>query len=341
MEIQEIQKQGFYFDEPLLEYVGIVADECWPHYEVAYLDDKGSARILDTISDGTDMKNIVYLRSSNIPDIFGRRYVDGKIDTAVKADKYLASEEVMRTLKALGLDVSKFWYLCLFIKDYVMDLTVNAVKITPTHKEVLTNLVEEMDKMNPTIMRAISRIDVDKGGELTFKLEGEKHKITITDKQTLTLINMAISEILEPNEDKPMLKYWSEDCESKETIIPNLSTTKQIYLFDKYLSRFLDMLDKMEQFGQLEVKEDIDDGRKTSKDKKLLISRMIFILELSTDENYYREFDENDNRINKLKNTLNWYKKKTDIPTRSKIYCKQHPTQGAIFCPYFALQRFG
>lgn len=137
MEIQEIQKQEFYFDEPLLEYVGIVADECWPHYEVAYLDDKGSARILDTISDGTDMKNIVNLRTdSYIPDIFGRRYVDGKIDTAGK-DKYLDNLDesvkekeklklhILDTLNAFELekktlngdiikeplDASKFWYL--------------------------------------------------------------------------------------------------------------------------------------------------------------------------------------------------------------------------------------
>lgn len=288
MKIEEIQKQEFYFDEPLLEYVGIVADECWR-------------------------------TSSNIPYTFARRYVEGKIKTTSKVDKYLGSEEVMRTLKALGLNISKFWYLCLCIKDYVEDRTKNALEVTPTHRKVLTNLMEDMDKMNPAI-KYDAIVTADKGGELTFKLEGEKHKITITDKQTLTLINIAIGDMLERYGNEPILKHLLDGCEREEKTISNLSTTKQIYLFDKYLSRFLDMLDKMDESKWLEDKVELEDGRKTSKDKKLLISRMIFILELSTDENYYREFDENGNRINKLKNTLNWYKKKTDIPTRNRIY---------------------
>nr|UWD65003.1 MAG: hypothetical protein [Bacteriophage sp.] len=323
--IQEIQKQEFYFDEPLLEYVGIVADEYWPHYEVAYLDDKGSARILDTISDGADMKNIVNLRTdSYIPNIFGRRYVDGKIDTAGK-DKYLDNLDesvkekeklklhILDTLNAFELerkalngdiiketlDASKFWYLCLCIKDYVMGQTVNALKSLPTPREVMTNLVEEMDKMNPTIMRAISRIDADKGGELTFKLEGEKHKITITDKQTLTLINIAIGEMLELHKDRYISML---DSNLSEVELPYIY---RLYLFNKYLSYFL---------KQCRAKK----GVCASKDKSFLISKMIYVLGISDDKRFITEY-KNRYKLDHLKNLLKRYKD-VDVLTHPSYY---------------------
>lgn len=319
MEIQEIQKQEFYFDEPLLEYVGIVADEYWPHYEVAYYNKEDNSLVRGgMVYDCIDKDAILSCRcGSDVPDIFGRRYVDGKIDTAGK-DKYLDNLDesvkekeksklhILDTLgafelerKALNgdiiketLDASKFWYLCLCIKDYVMGQTKDAIRFKPTYREALTNLVEEMNKMELAI-----------GGELTFKLEGEKDKITITDKQTLVFIKNIINNILEPYKDKHISMLDSLPHPEEGVELPYIY---RLYLFNKYLSYFL---------KQCKAKK----GVYASKDKSFLISKMIYVLGISDDKRFITESKNNSYKLDHLKNLLKRYKD-VDVPTHPSYY---------------------
>lgn len=293
MEIKEIlrNKDNYYcaFTEPLLEYVEKVANHFWKDFDpdAYYKDEEGNL-----INDG--------ICESSIPNGFGLMYVNGGIDITGK-DTYISNEELQNTLKAFDLDTSKFWYLCLCIKTYVKILTVNAPKKRHSHRTHLKDLVAEMDKMQPKIVE--DKIDVTKGGTLTFKIDGGK-KITITDSQTISLINIAIGNMIGQYKNKniPLLDNISTD--NQDTI--TLPYIYQIYLFNMYLSWFL---------KPLKAKK----GVFASKDKSFLISQIIYILGISNDKKFITEYKDNGDKLDHLKNMLKRYKD-IEIPTYSNLF---------------------
>ena len=270
----DIQSREDYYDEPLLEYVVDFANKEFPAY------------------DGESFYE------SNMPDLFGDRYVKGIIKP-IGFDKYLDDKlEIQYTLDAFGLDSNKFWYLCLFLKDYVKGQTTNAIKTNPTHREELSNLLYELNKMNIKI-KYDRILSAEKGGELSFKVEGGK-KVVITDKTTLIYINAAITIFME--------KY--NKILDKSTLDINATTSLpliyQIYLFNKYLSMFL---------KPLVAKK----GARAYKDKSFLISKMKYVLSISDDIKFITEYKDNGDKLNHLKNLLSRYKN-IKIPTLNSIY---------------------
>ena len=215
---------------------------------------------------------------------FALRLEKGYVSTDRKG-KYLASEEVIDTVKAFGMDVDKFWYLCLFIKDIVYGYTVNAVLSPQNPREKLSKLVSELEK-------------VDDSSELILKVS--KHKVRITDSTTLSLIKDAVTNVLADNNE--LLDSVPIDFSQKKDLKP----VYQIYLFNKYLSWFIKPLMA-------------DKASLASKDKNLLISRMIFILGISDDENYFEEYNDKGDKLNFLKNNLRRYQD-VKIPTMNKYY---------------------
>jgi hypothetical protein len=270
----DIQSREDYYDEPLLEYVVDFANKVFPSYN----------------EDG--------FYESNMPDLFGDRYVKGIIKP-IGVDKYLDDKlEIQYTLDAFGLDSNKFWYLCLFLKDYAKGQTTNAIKTNPTHREELSNLLDELNKMNIKI-KYDRILSAEKGGELSFKVEGGK-KVVITDKTTLIYINAAITTFME--------KY--NNILDKSTLDIKATTSLpliyQIYLFNKYLSMFL---------KPLVAKK----GTIASKDKSFLISKMIYVLSISDDVKFITEYKDNGDKLNHLKNLLSRYKN-IKIRTLNSIY---------------------
>lgn len=270
----DIQSREDYYDEPLLEYVVDFANKVFPTY-----DREG-------------------FYESNMPDLFGDRYVKGIIKP-IGFDKYLDDKlEIQSTLDAFGLDSNKFWYLCLFLKDYVKGQTTNAIKTNPTHREELSNLLYELNKMNIKI-KYDRILSAEKGGELSFKVEGGK-KVVITDKTTLIYINAAITIFMEKY--NKILDKSTLDIKATTS----LPLIYQIYLFNKYLSMFL---------KPLVAKK----GTIASKDKSFLISKMIYVLSISDDVKFITEYKDNGDKLNHLKNLLSRYKN-IKIRTLNSIY---------------------
>ena len=270
----DIQSREDYYDEPLLEYVVDFANKVFPTY-----DREG-------------------FYESNMPDLFGDRYVKGIIKP-IGVDKYLDDKlEIQYTLDAFGLDSNKFWYLCLFLKDYVKGQPTNAIKTNPTHRKELSNLLDVLNKMNINI-KYDRILSATRGGELSLKVEGVK-KVVITDKTTLIYINAAITIFME--------KYNKILDESTLDInaTTSLPLIYQIYLFNKYLSMFL---------KPLVAKK----GARASKDKSFLISKMIYVLSISDDVKFITEYKDNGDKLNHLKNLLSRYKN-IKIPTLNSIY---------------------
>ena len=293
-------KDFFAETSPLFEYVNKVADNFWPSYEPT--------------------ENA--FSSSLVPVMFADRFCKGLIDDSRK-EKYLASVEVQETLKAFGLDAAKFWYLCLCIKDYVEGQTIETYSWSPTPREGITSLIKEMDKLKPKpiwcgavddageIKKNIVGFSSEGKAELTLKVGGSKHPIRITDLQTISIVNLALSEFLDamPKQNFSLLDSSTLDIEGKKS----LKNIYRIYLFDYYLSWFVRPL-KANKNAVSSIA-----NQKVSFDKKLFISRMIFVLGISDDEFYFEEYNEDGKRLDYLKNNLKKYKG-VRIPTQNNIY---------------------
>ena len=103
---------------------------------------------------------------------------------------------------------------------------------------------------------------------------------------------MAIHNCLEENKDNNgLFDVVGLDVEDIVTLKP----IYKIVLFNKYLSWFLK--DKV-----------ADKAKYASKDKSLLVSRMIFILGISDDEPFFEEYREDGSKLNYLKNYIKKYK---------------------------------
>jgi hypothetical protein len=256
--------------------------------------------VLDINPDGSIASTTPHLQ----PYLFATDYLDGKINTKdIEKDLY-ESSEIQNTLKAFGLDSSKFWYLCLFIK-WKVDWEVKSARVFPKEPlEKLKDLQAEFEKLNFTKVRG--KYVTSKTAELTFKVKGSK-AYTINDKDTLAILNNIINGYLLTTPTKGYLLHDSEKVE--------LSIATKMYLFNKYLTWFIAPLKA-------------DSKIHACKDKSLLISRMLYILGVydhdgvdeegneghenkkhkMNKENLWEEYSGNGNKKNYLKGILSKYK---------------------------------
>lgn len=225
-----------------------------------------------------------------LPFRFASDYLNGKIDTqSIRMDLY-ESPDIQDTLRAFGLDSSKFWYLCLFIK-WRVDYECKTAFVFPTStKEKLHNLISEFEKLSPEFQggKFVSKVPAT----LTFKVNGGK-TITIDDANTLTFIGAAIESFLEQQDTDDLITSNSYGISELEKV--DLSVRTKIYLFNEYLSPFVKPLEAIK-------------GIYASKDKSLLISRMIYVFRVSEDKKLYTDLNEKGNKQNQLKGYLSRYK---------------------------------
>ena len=263
---------AYYESEPLFDYVCQVSDMM--------------GEIVTDINPDGSYESTPHLQ----PFRFASDYLNGKIDTqSIRMDLY-ESPDIQDTLRAFGLDSSKFWYLCLFIK-WRVDYECKTAFVFPTStKEKLNNLISEFEKLSPEFQggKFVSKVPAT----LTFKVNGGK-TITIDDANTLTFIGAAIESFLEQQDTDDLITSNSYGISELEKV--DLSVRTMIYPFNEYLSPFVKPLEAIK-------------GIYASKDKSLLISRMIYVFRVSEDKKLYTDLNEKGNKQNQLKGYLSRYK---------------------------------
>ena len=263
---------AYYESEPLFDYVCQVSDMM--------------GEIVTDINPDGSYESTPHLQ----PFRFASDYLNGKIDTqSIRMDLY-ESPDIQDTLRAFGLDSSKFWYLCLFIK-WRVDYECKTAFVFPTStKEKLHNLISEFEKLSPEFQggKFVSKVPAT----LTFKVNGGK-TITIDDANTLTFIGAAIESFLEQQDTDDLITSNSYGISELEKV--DLSVRTNICLFNEYLSPFVKPLEAIK-------------GIYASKDKSLLISRMIYVFRVSEDKKLYTDLNEKGNKQNQLKGYLSRYK---------------------------------
>lgn len=219
-----------------------------------------------------------------------------------RKQKYLDSKEVQDTLRAFHLDAEKFWYLCLFIKDIVEGYADGYDAISP--REEITQLVALLQKAEPD--KKDNSLKFTSNALLSLKLG--KMSVKIDNQLTLDIIKAALYTILQT--DNRML---DADLLNMKRI--HKADIYKIAWFNKYLSSFLK--DKVADKAVYAFK-----GSDISTDKSLLISRMIFVLGLSDEENFFIEYTDEKVKKDYLKGYIKKYKK-VEVPAHQSRYFLQ------------------
>lgn len=314
-----------YEDHPLFKYLIPLADEIHPSF------------MIDEVIDGGTGDILCYLPST-CPDVFAKRYIEGEIDTSFKG-KYEQADDLLATLEGYGIDKDAFWYLILFIKDFV-DGQINGIAHRNTAKEDLEEIRDAFKSLKAHewletqhLLTRTLRMPLP-DAKLEIKVDGRKYEYT--NPVTLKTLSFCIDCLLPHmhggsdfcnlvnhfgNEDDPK-KYFTND---QNTVLPTSGAKFQKnaiykqYLFHKYLSKFLEQYKK----GEKQVAK--INGRRVgiSYDKMLLISRCIYIIGYTSkpdDTRFYEEYnEEGDKKLNTLKNILRKYKEVT-VKTSNAYY---------------------
>lgn len=264
----------------LMEYVTTIADKF--HADIEVYEDGTSA-----------------LLPSQAPQIFIRRYNTGKLNVFFDYKNYMKNDNIasiQAIIQALGIDSEKFWYLLLFISDYVSSRTLDTWKYENTLKQEIEEFIEmikqnESDFNNATGFSYIT--------PMTLNLQVKGKRLIIENPNTISFIAAICNEALTKAPRYSLL----DQAEFKEDNY-NSSDSVQIGLFTQMLLYFFEVYS---QFDNQRGK-----SGDTPKSKLLFISKLVYFTKLTRNEAY----NEDDDNIKKI---IKQYKDK-DINTISPIY---------------------
>ena len=153
-------------NEPLLEYVWEVANHFLPDYEdmsaaPAIFANRYAERNL-SVEERYERTQEMRTFKGTLEEYKKREY--RKLDDSFK-EKFLTNEDLQNTIEAYKLDVSKFWYLLLFIYDFIEDIGTNAPAL---NKSVL----EDFSYFHANLLEATS-ITLKKDNKKSYVIERE------------------------------------------------------------------------------------------------------------------------------------------------------------------------
>ena len=273
-----------YYSEPLLEYVKEVTDNFWPEeYLIRFVTRLFDKEIADyKLAEYVDAATEKHFKHSSYRELHASKFKG----TYTPNEQHPYSGEIVGTLKAYGLDMSKFWYLCLMVKDYVVGATKEGCLIqTATHRSEICNLLTQLELLKPDIFPSITMEPKDVEMELCLKIKKKHSKnvknVTVTkSRHTLLLIQEALNSFLNANSnrtikvDSPVIDNGNIKFLNKDKSLP-----VKIALFYHYLIWFL----SKRQIDKRVVNNSI---YSVSTSKNLLITRMAYFTGLTDNENF-------------------------------------------------------
>ena len=288
-------------DEPLLEYVWEVANHFLPDYE-----DVSSAPAIfanryaeRNLSDEERYERAKEMKTfKGILEEYKKREYR-KLDDSFK-EKFLSNEDLQNTIEAYKLDVSKFWYLLLFVYDFIEDIGTNAPIMG---KSVLEDFATFLTKLCDA-----SSITLKQGNKKSYYTERE---------DLINIIQIAIhhfsksyTKIINSNKDRETKIEQLKEIGLKGFIDNSLLSKmdfKEKFSLDishkkwKFTDMFLFFIENRKATTIPNKKV------KVSKDKMILISRLIYTVGYDG-KRYNEEYDSENNKNRMLSNLLRRYK---------------------------------
>ena len=241
-----------------------------------------------------------YIYGTTALPLFIRRYNQNKLYGNFTYEDYIANEDIQNTLKGLGVDIDKFWFLLLFIFDYTCGTCLDGMKATGIGIEQLTKFAKAIADNHKEINQF--GVSFKKPITISVKIEG-KHQIVIDNANAIGYLATTIINNLKEIEEHPWMQSqqvsMNTHAEEKESV--------QIWLFYKMFNDFFNLSPYNKQFNVRQKK-----GSAISLSKTLLISRLIYFTKLSKHSKFSDDEDV-------LKGYIKQYKDKR-IDTVNSIY---------------------
>ena len=295
-------------DEPLLEYVWEVANH-FVSYEgdISIAPAKFVNRYIT--SKLTPEENVLRLKEMGIDksldDFIAPNFK--KMDMSFK-DRFLENEDLQNTIKAFGLDVSKLWYLLLFVHDYIEDFNTSLKK---SEVQDIDDFVDNLSDSTGIIL-----------------INGRKKNFVTSEKKTIEFIQLAldyyiktyndiINQNLAQNDKLKLLKNigLNHFLEHGQAIDFENQRTLEI-TFKKW--KFADMFQYFLKDRKADKKNISNINVKVSADKMMFISRLIYTVGYDG-KRYNEEYDPDGNKNRKLSNLLRKYRNE-DFPDFANHY---------------------
>lgn len=222
-----------------------------------------------------------------------------KLDTSFK-DRFLNNKDLQNTIEAFGLDVSKFWYLLLFVYDYIEDFSTNAPKPQNDTLSEFNVFNVKLEKATEIVLKKNGRKSYETDREDIMKLIKIALDYFVNSYNAIMETDCTIEKQLEQLEKLGLDNYINHrttpiDWKQERTL--DISYKK--WYFAKM---FLFFLENRKAKTLSHVKE------KVSKDKMMFVSRLIYTVGYHGKE-YNEEYDDNGNKNRMLSNLLRKYAK--------------------------------
>ena len=241
-----------------------------------------------------------YVCGTTALPLFIRRYNQNKLYGNFTYGDYIANEDIQNTLKGLGVDIDKFWFLLLFIFDYTCGTCLDGMKATGIGIEQLTKFTKAIADNHKEINQF--GVSFKKPITISVKVEG-KHQIVIDNANAIGYLATTIINNLKEIEEHP----WMQSQQVSITTNAEEKESVQIWLFYKMFNDFFNLSPYNKQFNVRQKK-----GGTISLSKTLLISRLIYFTKLSKHSKFSDDEDV-------LKGYIKQYKDKR-INTVNSIY---------------------
>ena len=264
----------------LLEYVVEVANKFHPSFDGESLsestdpmtfNDRYIESTLDLRGRYDRMRSMGWLKDWDWEDFEKNNSNAGVLDTSFR-DKYL-DKQLQNTIMAYGLDVSKFWYLILYVNDYVKDTCVNAFKTG-------TPLLDELNELNENLADT-TEVIFKKNGRLKFSTQ-RKEAVDILKKAMKYFINDYNNIVRNPDEKiRERLQeigldniiYNDADLNLKEFVTIDLS-----YRQYKFAEMMLYFLKDRKGVNPPQIKE------KVYKERNFFVSMLLYVVGLYAED---------------------------------------------------------
>lgn len=298
-------------DEPLLEYVWEVANH-FVSYEgdISIAPAKFVNRYIT--SKLTPEENVLRLKEMGIDksldDFIAPNFK--KMDMSFK-DRFLENEDLQNTIKAFGLDISKLWYLLLFVHDYIEDFGTNAPSLKKSEVQDIDDFVDNLSDSTGIILINEGKKNFDTSEKNTIEF------IQLALDYYIKTYNDIINQNLAPKDKLKLLKDigLNHFLEHGQAIDFENQRTLEI-TFKKW--KFADMFQYFLKDRKADKKNISNINVKVSADKIMFISRLIYTVGYDG-KRYNEEYDPDGNKNRKLSNLLRKYRNE-DFPDFANHY---------------------
>ncbi len=196
--------------------------------------------------------------------------------------------KLISTLIVLGIDIDRFWYVLLFLKDYIDHIPPTKEENYESARNSFTKFVELLETVDEDNFYNLEpKITLKVKGAKEVKIECFDTLLLLKEQMKLMLVEKSFGE-LDIKYPKMLRKMTFEDAFSidgedccKRTKRPRLY---KIYYFKKYLKKYLS------RYNPIECKKpsiesvildyiDKNDGEKAvSNDKNILVSNLLYVV---------------------------------------------------------------